>query len=95
MRAKGRRRQRRAPSPGAPTRSPPPWFAFGLSDDGLRRAYCECKHFSNKAIPGGSHPAKAGRVGHLIQVVAIPSADANATGGEIRFLGDLRLLTDD
>ena len=42
----------------------PPWFMFGYSPDGTRRAKCECGYFRDKAIEAGFKVVRAGWCGH-------------------------------
>ncbi len=53
-----------------------PYFMFEFTSDGLSRTACECAYFCRKAREAGYVPQRIGRVGHIIQTVAIPDADS-------------------
>ena len=43
---------------------PPPWFAWGYSDDGCELSQCTCDLFRRKALDAGFSVAHAGWCGH-------------------------------
>lgn len=61
----------------------PPWFAVEFDPTGSKIVRCECKFFCDKMRAAGFLPVTVGRIGHLIRMVVIPSADN--TGPVVRF----------
>jgi hypothetical protein len=70
-----------------------PWFAFGVSDDGLTQTACECQHFAAGARAAGFAPARVGIVGHLQPMVLLPGPEGSPPGTfRCQFPGDLPTL---
>jgi len=49
-----------------------PWFKFGITENKLNVAHCECQFFCEKAFELGFTIKKAGIVGHVTTVVIRP-----------------------
>ncbi len=64
----------------------PPWFGFDTTPDGGTITMCECGYFCNKAKEAGYYPLSAGIVGHIVQAVVLPVADATDGSHIFQFL---------
>jgi len=64
-----------------------PWFRIVDAQDGLSIAQCECGFFCEKARRFGFHPVKAGRIGHRVPVILLPSEN-DPTKSVLKFDSD-------
>jgi len=61
-----------------------PWFEYKISEDGRRTIEGEAHTFSQKLVAVGIAPKIAGRIGHLLRMVALPSLAASVPT-EVRY----------